>query len=104
MNVPIHLDVQLHAKKFSIFWRILSALASRIYVSVLQVDRRLTSGPFLSPSHHSACPSTTKVDKSKISLITSKISFTQTAECKDGGQRTSKWLLTCSRQKQMECE
>src|SRR6266581_9421443 len=104
MNVLSHLDFQLHVKKFSIFWRILSVWASRIYVYVLQVDQRLTSGPFLSPSHHSTCPSTTKADKNKISLITSKVSFTQTAECEDGGQRTSKGLLIRSRQKQMECE
>src|SRR6266581_6710958 len=100
MNVLSHLDFQLHVKKFSIFWRILSVWASRIYVYVLQVDQRLTSGPFLSPSHHSTCPSMTKADKSKIFLIISRISFTRTAECGDGGQRTSKWLLTRCQLKQ----
>ena len=57
----------------------------------------------LEPSHHSTCPCMTKADKSKIFLITSSNLFTQTAECEDGGQRTSKWLLTRSRKKQMEC-
>src|SRR5437899_2160302 len=101
MNVPLHLDVQLPVKKFSIFWRILSVFTSRIYVYVLQVDRRSTSGLFSSPSHHSTCPSTTKADKSKIFFITLTILFTQTVECEDGGQRTSKWLLTRSQKKQM---